>query len=120
MFQKKLHLIDEMVSKWTARLEPFTTVTLFLQKELDKYAVSVTTDTIFIIRVKSIFYCYSLFRTLKSIVFMAAYRGFEKRLVKFFLAFFLLNDECFYFIQPMHCCSQKAYNNLTMAINYRT
>ncbi|CAG9090821.1 unnamed protein product [Plutella xylostella] len=38
VFQKKLHLIDEMVSKWTARLEPFTTVTLFLQKELDKYA----------------------------------------------------------------------------------
>lgn len=40
VFQKKLHLIDELVSGWMAKLEPYTTVTLFLQQELDKYVVS--------------------------------------------------------------------------------
>ncbi|RVE44281.1 hypothetical protein evm_011076 [Chilo suppressalis] len=37
LFQKKLHLLDEFVSKWTANLEPFTAVTLYLKQELDKY-----------------------------------------------------------------------------------
>lgn len=40
VFQKKLHLLDEFVSKWSGKLEPFTVVTLFIQQELEKYAVS--------------------------------------------------------------------------------
>ncbi|KAM3968298.1 LOW QUALITY PROTEIN: dynein cytoplasmic heavy chain beethoven [Aphomia sociella] len=37
VFQKKLHILDEFVSKWKAQLEPFTTVTLYIQQELEKY-----------------------------------------------------------------------------------
>ncbi|KAL0839484.1 hypothetical protein ABMA28_016191 [Loxostege sticticalis] len=38
VFQKKLHLLDEFVSKWSGKLEPFTVVTLFIQQELERYA----------------------------------------------------------------------------------
>ncbi|KAJ0179270.1 hypothetical protein K1T71_004982 [Dendrolimus kikuchii] len=37
IFQKKLHLLEELVSKWKSRLEPYTTVTLYIQQELEKY-----------------------------------------------------------------------------------
>lgn len=40
IFQKKLHLLDEFVSKWKEQVEPYTTITLFIQQELDKYTVS--------------------------------------------------------------------------------
>ncbi|XP_038213294.1 cytoplasmic dynein 2 heavy chain 1 [Zerene cesonia] len=38
IFQKKLHLLDEFVVRWKDRLEPYTTVTLFIQQELEKYS----------------------------------------------------------------------------------
>ncbi|CAG4940518.1 unnamed protein product [Colias eurytheme] len=38
IFQKKLHLLDEFVARWKDRLEPYTTITLFIQQELDKYS----------------------------------------------------------------------------------
>ncbi|XP_063823750.1 cytoplasmic dynein 2 heavy chain 1-like [Ostrinia nubilalis] len=38
VFQKKLHLLDEFVSKWSDKLEPFTVVTLFIQQDLEKYS----------------------------------------------------------------------------------
>ncbi|CAH0628959.1 unnamed protein product [Chrysodeixis includens] len=37
VFQKKIHLIEEFSAKWKSRLEPFTTVTLYIQQELEKY-----------------------------------------------------------------------------------
>ncbi|KPJ16863.1 Cytoplasmic dynein 2 heavy chain 1 [Papilio machaon] len=37
VFQKKLHFLDEFCSKWSARLEPYTSVTLFLKHTLDRY-----------------------------------------------------------------------------------
>ncbi|CAG9791907.1 unnamed protein product [Diatraea saccharalis] len=37
VFQKKLHLLDEFVSKWMNNLQPYTVVTLYLQQELEKY-----------------------------------------------------------------------------------
>ncbi|XP_028157049.1 cytoplasmic dynein 2 heavy chain 1-like [Ostrinia furnacalis] len=38
VFQKKLHLLDEFVSKWSDKLEPFTVVTLFIQQDLERYS----------------------------------------------------------------------------------
>ncbi|XP_060800611.1 cytoplasmic dynein 2 heavy chain 1 [Amyelois transitella] len=38
VFQKKLHLLEEFASKWGARLEPYTAVTLYMRQELDKFA----------------------------------------------------------------------------------
>ncbi|KAL4718783.1 hypothetical protein ACJJTC_005101 [Scirpophaga incertulas] len=37
IFQKKLHVLDDLVVKWSSKLEPFTAVTLFIQQELEKY-----------------------------------------------------------------------------------
>ncbi|CAH2091873.1 unnamed protein product [Euphydryas editha] len=38
IFQKKLHLLDEFVSKWNGLLEPYTTITLFIKQDLEKYS----------------------------------------------------------------------------------
>ncbi|XP_063374788.1 cytoplasmic dynein 2 heavy chain 1 isoform X3 [Cydia amplana] len=38
VFHKKLHLLDDFTSKWSSKLEPYTTVTLYLKQELDKYS----------------------------------------------------------------------------------
>ncbi|CAK1578261.1 unnamed protein product [Parnassius mnemosyne] len=38
VFQKKLHLLDEFINKWRGQLEPYTTITLFLKQELEKYS----------------------------------------------------------------------------------
>ncbi|KAG6453779.1 hypothetical protein O3G_MSEX008333 [Manduca sexta] len=38
VFQKKLHSLEEFTSKWKSRLEPYTSVTLLIQQELDKYS----------------------------------------------------------------------------------
>ncbi|XP_052738057.1 cytoplasmic dynein 2 heavy chain 1 isoform X2 [Bicyclus anynana] len=38
VFQKKLHLLDDFIMRWTAQLEPFTSVTLYIKQELDKYS----------------------------------------------------------------------------------
>ncbi|XP_052751641.1 cytoplasmic dynein 2 heavy chain 1 isoform X2 [Galleria mellonella] len=37
VFQKKLHVLDEFVSKWSGLLEPYTMITLYIQQELEKY-----------------------------------------------------------------------------------
>lgn len=37
--QRKLHQLDDFVSKWEGVLEPFTSVTLVIKRELDKYSV---------------------------------------------------------------------------------
>lgn len=39
IFQKKLHLLDDFVSKWNGLLEPYTTVTLFIKQDLENYFV---------------------------------------------------------------------------------
>ncbi|XP_061378870.1 cytoplasmic dynein 2 heavy chain 1-like [Danaus plexippus] len=36
--QRKLHQLDDFVSKWEGVLEPFTSVTLVIKRELDKYS----------------------------------------------------------------------------------
>lgn len=41
VFQKKIYLIDEFVSKWSNKLEPYTQITLFMQQQLDKYTVGI-------------------------------------------------------------------------------
>ncbi|CAG9563607.1 unnamed protein product [Danaus chrysippus] len=38
VFQRKLHQLDDFVSKWEGELEPFTSVTLIIKRELDKYS----------------------------------------------------------------------------------
>ncbi|XP_034825556.2 cytoplasmic dynein 2 heavy chain 1 [Maniola hyperantus] len=38
VYQKKLHLLDDFIMKWSGLLEPYTSVTLYIKQELDKYS----------------------------------------------------------------------------------
>ncbi|XP_039746175.1 cytoplasmic dynein 2 heavy chain 1-like [Pararge aegeria] len=37
VFQKKMHLLDDFIMQWSAKLEPYTSITLFIKQELDNY-----------------------------------------------------------------------------------